>query len=71
MKELIKIGIGSYIDPAEVSAVIQGCGYIDIYIHGRETPVAVTSSPDIAESEVVEIITSRINAAMAERHNGV
>ncbi|MEN4195450.1 hypothetical protein [Serratia marcescens] len=72
MKQLIDAGNGVYIDPAEVSAILSEIqGRVCIMLRGASQPLFVRCESGDAANVLAQALTARINAVMAERHNGV
>ncbi|USS96497.1 hypothetical protein M5J15_06330 [Serratia symbiotica] len=72
MKQLIDAGNGVYVDPAEVSAVMAELqGRVCILLCGISQPLLVRCEDGASADVLAQAMTARINAVMADRHNGV
>ncbi|MGP3280433.1 hypothetical protein ACTVPQ_05680 [Serratia bockelmannii] len=72
MKQLIDAGNGVYVDPAEVSAVMTELqGRVCILLRGISQPLLVRCESGATADALAQAMTARINAVMAERHNGI
>ena len=72
MKQLIDAGKGVYVDPTQVSAVMTELeGRVAILLRGISQPLLVRCESGATADALAQAMTARINAVMAERHNGV
>ncbi|MGL9774694.1 MAG: hypothetical protein ACR5LG_14115 [Sodalis sp. (in: enterobacteria)] len=70
MKQLVKPLPGVYLDPAEVSVVRVAGENVSVGLDGGAHFLCLASVAGSVDT-VAEILVSRINAVLAERHHGV